>query len=617
LNNRQAICVPFTNADRSRYWENPEDEVRIWRAAARIYASKIPKIGQNYLTYDDYYNESWGMPIVNFWGDTRYMHKTYQPELPSSLQALTSTYTYPRQNFYKEEGKADHPTFTEAQFRQYNCLDTLTASQIAFKIRDKLVELNLWDTYVTNYLLLGKHLLHMCLKGLPWNRALSNELDTFYTWMISELQTHVKGLTGRELNVNSPQQMARYFYGNPLKDPKNAGALNLAPQYDGHGEDRHVTCNYEALLRLRKLYPRCAPIIEPVIKLVKAKKRKADLICARVDSDEYIRDSLAMGAETLRLTSASNSFGTGRNLQNIERPDPDDANNKVLNMRDLIMAPPGHLILEGDYRQIEAMVVAWLGNIENMIQEFLTGSDVHTSLAYAIFRLQNPGLLIANVTKRQRYLGKKGRHGSNYNMGPVTLATNIFKDTEGEIDLKRSESEMILNTIHTLYPGIRKNYHAWVREQLDASMTLWSPPPFNFRRQFWGRYKDEATYREGFAQIPQSIPPSLTNRAIRILSSDGYDVRHQIHDAAFAFINQQNAVRTFLAMKKAMTFTFNFRENNYCPVASEIPLTVPIDFSVGKTYGHLRELKKMSDEEICEVLSGGGKGGIDWSQAWV
>lgn len=84
------------------------------------------------------------------------------------------------------------------------------------------------------------------------------------------------------------------------------------------------------------------------------------------------------------------------NLQNLPSRGP---NAKVL--KRAIVAPEGMTIIESDSAQIEARVLAWLAEQEDLVEAFAQGKDVYKKMAAKIY-----GVPESEVTKEQRFVGK-------------------------------------------------------------------------------------------------------------------------------------------------------------------------------------------------------------------
>jgi DNA polymerase I-like protein with 3'-5' exonuclease and polymerase domains len=95
------------------------------------------------------------------------------------------------------------------------------------------------------------------------------------------------------------------------------------------------------------------------------------------------------------------------NLQNLPSRGP---NAKAL--KRAIIAPEGHMIVEADSAQIEARVLAWLAEQEDLVTAFANKEDVYKKMASKIYGVQEE-----DVTKEQRFVGKTTILGAGYGMG--------------------------------------------------------------------------------------------------------------------------------------------------------------------------------------------------------
>ncbi len=77
-----------------------------------------------------------------------------------------------------------------------------------------------------------------------------------------------------------------------------------------------------------------------------------------------------------------------------------------------IIAPQGYSIIDADSAQIEARVLAWLAEQDDLTQAFAKGEDVYKKMASKIY-----GVAESEITKDQRFVGKTTILGAGYGMG--------------------------------------------------------------------------------------------------------------------------------------------------------------------------------------------------------
>jgi DNA polymerase-1 len=108
----------------------------------------------------------------------------------------------------------------------------------------------------------------------------------------------------------------------------------------------------------------------------------------------------AHGADTGRFSSSE------PNLQNI--PSSGDYGKLV---RNLFIAPPGHKLVVADYSQIEPRIIAAFSGDKRLIDNYLTGGDIYTT--------------IGDTMNVERKVGKMLVLAISYGVGPDKIASSI------------------------------------------------------------------------------------------------------------------------------------------------------------------------------------------------
>jgi DNA polymerase I-like protein with 3'-5' exonuclease and polymerase domains len=125
------------------------------------------------------------------------------------------------------------------------------------------------------------------------------------------------------------------------------------------------------------------------------------------------------------------------NLQNLPSRGP---NAKALKRS--IIAPEGQMIVEADSAQIEARVLAWLAEQEDLVTAFANKEDVYRKMASKIYGVQEE-----DVTKEQRFVGKTTILGAGYGMGAPKFQLQL-KSFGTDIELH--EAQRIINIYRRL-----------------------------------------------------------------------------------------------------------------------------------------------------------------------
>jgi DNA polymerase len=101
-------------------------------------------------------------------------------------------------------------------------------------------------------------------------------------------------------------------------------------------------------------------------------------------------------------------------------------------LKKAIIAPKGYVIIDADSAQIEARVLAWLAEQDDVTEAFASGKDVYKKMAAAIYALKE-----ADVTKDQRFVGKTTILGAGYGMGAVKFQAQL-KTFGVDVDLEEA-----------------------------------------------------------------------------------------------------------------------------------------------------------------------------------
>lgn len=105
-------------------------------------------------------------------------------------------------------------------------------------------------------------------------------------------------------------------------------------------------------------------------------------------------------------------------------------------LRSMIRAAPGHRLMAGDFAQIEARVVAWIAEQDDLLELFGTGGKVYEDMAAYIY-----GVPIESIGKdsEERQVGKNTVLGCGFGMGPDRFREQAQEQTGIDIGEELSE----------------------------------------------------------------------------------------------------------------------------------------------------------------------------------
>lgn len=289
------------------------------------------------------------------------------------------------------------------------------------------------------------------------------------------------------------------------------------------------TVNRDALEKLQ-YYFYAEPIILHLLALRDVDKKRS-LLETEIDLDGRHRTSLNIaGTNTGRLASSLSDFGTGGNLQNIDRL-----------LREVFIADPGYKLGNVDLEQADSRNLAalcWNLFYSSHGEEFAgsymracESGDLHTTVS----RMARPSLPWTDDPKLNRELAdtkfyrndsyrdldKKLGHGTNFVGSAPTMAKHA--------KVPRYEVEEFQRNYFRAFPCIPA-YHEYVKQQLIEYGMLYNL--FNRRRFFFGRDKDPATIREAVAFAPQSSTAEEINIGmLRVWRGRKVQLLIQVHDS--------------------------------------------------------------------------------------
>lgn len=236
---------------------------------------------------------------------------------------------------------------------------------------------------------------------------------------ISEIESEIHTLAGREFNISSPKQLGVVLFedlGLPCKKKTKSG----------------YSTNSEVLEELCDKHP-IVPLVLEYRTLTKLNSTYVEGLLKEVHSDGRVHSVFKQTeTRTGRISS------TEPNMQNIPV-------RKELgrNMRKFFVAESGKTLVDADYSQIELRVLASVCGDENMQKAFLSGTDIHTSTAAQVF-----GVPEDFVTSEMRSSAKAVNFGIIYGIGAFSLSKDI--------NVSVAEAKKYIANYLKNYPNVEK-----------------------------------------------------------------------------------------------------------------------------------------------------------------
>ena len=264
---------------------------------------------------------------------------------------------------------------------------------------------------------LAKVLAKMETTGIRVDKKVLEEMGIEIKIKLEILTRDIYNYAGEEFNINSPKQLGEILF-DKLKLP---GAKK---NKNGYATDIDV---------LKKLTE--YPIINKILEyraLAKLYSTYIDGIISTIREDGKIH---TIYTQTLTRTGRLSSIEP--NLQNI--PMRSEYGRLI---RKAFIPENNSVILSSDYSQIELRVFAHLSGVNDLINAFKEGVDIHTKTAMDIFKVPMEG-----VTKNMRRQAKAVNFGILYGISSYGLAEDI--------GIPVKEAKEFINKYFETYPGVK------------------------------------------------------------------------------------------------------------------------------------------------------------------
>ena len=292
----------------------------------------------------------------------------------------------------------------------------------------RLRKLGMWELYEKVDLPLCQVLAGMEAEGFLIDRGALAEFGKMLSGRIEEVQKTVYALAGEDsFNINSTQQLGHILFEtlglSPVKKTKTGYSTNA-----------------DVLDKLRGEHPIIDSILE-YRQLTKLKSTYADGLGKVIGPDGRIHTSFQN-----TVTATGRLSSTEPNLQNIPVRTELGAE-----LRKMFAAPPGRVLVDADYSQIELRLLACISGDQAMIDGFHSGEDIHTITASQVF-----GVPLGEVPPAMRRSAKAVNFGIVYGISPFSLSQDIGVTVQ--------EAKAYMEKYFAHYAGV-KAYMSQVVEQ--------------------------------------------------------------------------------------------------------------------------------------------------------
>lgn len=413
----------------------------------------------------------------------------------------------------------------------YNGLDCA----VTYEIRNKLNQLLDPVRRATYERTMDLHapFLDMMLRGVLVDNSHVSRVLSESRATLAELERKfdrlcVEGLGIGKLNWRSPVQLKNLFYGVlGIPEIKKANANGIRVPATDRETLEKLTMHFYA-----------EPFCNFILTMRDLGKMIGFLETPR-DGDGRLRCNFNLaGTDTGRQSSSFSDFGTGTNLQNIDR-----------NLRYIFVPDPGKVFINVDLEQADSRNVGalcWNMFYESHGPEFAgayldacESGDLHTyvcrmgwtNLDWPEDRKEQRKVAdgIAYRTFSYRDMAKKLGHGTNYLGQPKTMAGHTKVPVRMIEDFQR-------NYFRT-FPCIPE----WHKETIRLLQTTGSLTHlFGRKRYFFDRLDAQSTWNAAIAYCPQGMTADEINIGIQTIWRDPrFELLVQVHDSILMQVDQR------------------------------------------------------------------------------
>ena len=536
-NENSAICIPFRHKGLKLRWSEAE-QLMLLNIMQQIFAKPgLCKIAQN-MHYDLHFL----LPLLGFprepLFDTRYAHSLIHADARHDLGFLTSIYT--NMNYHKDESgdwKSKNLPH-DSTLWTYNIKDVITTHRIYTKLKQDLIEQNLYDFYTGYISPFRRVLFEMEHKGIRIDMPLRKEWSDFIEQEELPIALDIiSKMAGRDINPNSSKQLGEYLE-----------SVGILPRKTTKG---NYSLGEEEIKDLIARYPEQKDFLKQVLctRVLKSKDL-GTYLKAEVSEDGRMRSSYSYTV-TGRLTSSKNHQGQGTNQQNQPKP-----------LRQIFLPDEGHVFLDPDLKAAEAMCVAYEIESDKMKAIFKTNKKIHQVVGEWIYDKD-----YLDLSPEEYHVAKIIVHGSNYNMGINLLARIIEKPV--------TEARLVRDKYFSVVPELQR-WHQGINREMETTRKLSNF--FGRTRIFTGRLDQEA-FNSGYSQKPQSTVVEIINLGtlgLWLIKPDHIYIATQVHDQILLSLPEKDIAwfKPYIIAHLETLRTVRIRGEE---------LTIPIEFDPPKT----------------------------------
>ena len=551
------------------------DLAYIWKFLAELFINpKIKFIGQNFKYDEDKLNRL-GFYFHSLYWDTMIGTHCISSEMPKGLAFQTSINTL--EPYYKFEGRQFIPGKDNIDnLFLYNAKDACVTREIYnvqyLELKDEIpfgLEHAFWR------MKLHKAYLKIDNEGFKVDENERKLLIHKYVEWLVKLEVELYSLTKQVINIASPIQVAKLLYDD-LKIPRR----------NGTGEEV-LTALLGNVIKDESKKRVCEIILEH-----RRVNKSLGYLKAEPDYDGRMKTNF--------LITGTENFRTSTNiLEPPIRPSPKGWSFQTVSkhgdigsdLRSILIADPGYIIVNIDQSQAEARVCSLLADDEETLLSYDT-SDKHALTASKFFggSESDYSKKILGYECPQRFVGKTLRHAYHLGIGKHEAMINVNTDARKyKINIRISEwkANECLKVLSTDTPKIQIVFHHFIQELLRKNRRIIGT--YGASRYFFDEMDSRDLWKGAYSFIPQQTVSDKTKQVILLTHKNLPDTRIvcESHDALTFLIREKVLHERIEEIQSYFAIPIDF-SNCSIPRRS---LVIPVECEIGINYADLKKYR--------------------------
>lgn len=414
----EAFYVPVNN-------ENYQERVAKFK---HIFEDEKKQIIAQNFKYDYKVMCKHGVEIKNPVFDTMLVHYLMNPDMKHGMDILAETYLNYRPVSITEligkkgKNQKSMKDLEPSEIVDYASEDADITLQLKEKFEEELEQPHIKKLYEEVESPLIQILGDMEMEGVNVDKELLRNYSSELESTLGGLQKNILEHAGTEFNLDSPKQLGQVLFevlkisDKPKKTPSGQYKTSedvLATYKDNHPIIGDIV-DYRQLRKLKSTY------VDPLPEMVSERTGRLHT--------SYMQTVAATG----RLSS------NNPNLQNI--PIRSEKGREI--RKAFIPRDGDHVLVAADYSQVELRIIAALSEENAMIEDFVSGADIHSATASKVF-----GVAMEDVDREMRSKAKAVNFGIIYGQGAFGLAQNL--------GIRRGEAKEIIDNYFKRYSKLK------------------------------------------------------------------------------------------------------------------------------------------------------------------